>query len=54
MEEIYDWLSDVEKQVDFIVVNNDDIVVVKEEYGRYRVLKIFVFYEVLIKINGIV
>ena len=53
MEEIYDWLSDAEKQADSIAVNNDDIAVVKEEHGRHRVLKIFAFHEVLTKINGI-
>ncbi|XP_068690393.1 utrophin-like [Montipora foliosa] len=39
MEEIYDWLSDAEKQTDSIAVNNDDIAVVKEEHGRHRELK---------------
>lgn len=37
MEEIYDWLSDAEKQADSIAVNEDDISSVMEEYGRHRV-----------------
>ena len=37
MEEVYDWLSDAEKQADSIVVNEDDIGSVMEEYGRHRV-----------------
>lgn len=37
MEEIYDWLSDAEKQPDSIAVNEDDISSVMEEYGRHRV-----------------
>lgn len=39
MEEVYDWLSDAEKQADSIVVNEDDIGSVMEEYGRHRELK---------------
>ena len=42
MEEIYDWLSDAEKQADSIAVNEDDISSVKEEYGRHRVCMIFI------------
>ena len=37
MEEIYDWLSDAEKQANSIAVNEDDISSVMEEYGRHRV-----------------
>ena len=37
MEDIYDWLSDTEKQADSITVNEDDISSVMEEYGRHRV-----------------
>lgn len=37
MEEVYDWLSDAEKQADSIVVNEDDIGSVMVEYGRHRV-----------------
>lgn len=37
MEEIYDWLSDAEKQADSITVDEDHIGSVKEEYGRHRV-----------------
>ena len=37
MEDIYDWLSDAEKQADSIAVNEDDISSVMEEYGRHRV-----------------
>ena len=42
MEEIYDWLSDAEKQADSIAVNEDDIDSVKEEYGRHRVFMKFI------------
>ena len=37
MEEIYDWMSDAEKQADSIAVNEDDISSVMEEYSRHRV-----------------
>lgn len=38
MEEIYDWMSDAEKQANSIAVNEDNISSVMEEYGRHRVL----------------
>ena len=41
MEEVYDWLSDAEKQADSIRVNEDDIGSVMEEYGRHRVFMRF-------------
>ena len=37
MEDIYDWMSDAEKQADSIKVNEDDISSVMDEYGRHTV-----------------
>ena len=45
MEEIYDWMSDAEKQANSIAVNEDNISSVMEEYGRHRV---FTFYNYLL------
>ena len=41
MEEIYDWINDVEKQAESIAVNEDNINSVMEEYRRHTVIPMF-------------
>ena len=41
IEEVYDWMGDSEKQADSIVVDEDDIGSVVNEYGRHKVLERF-------------